>query len=279
MSLYSLKAVKQTLESTTNLLDTQEVKMNIFIPMDIESSLRKSNEEGKGEQWYVRGYASTPDLDLQGDIVQPSGIDIEYFKKHGWLNYEHKQDAKYAIGTPTDNCYIDFQKGLFVEAKLFQDNPFAQEMWALANSLQKSGDERKLGFSIEGGIRKRNERDNRIVEELIIKNVAITKSPANPNATWETFMKSWTTGHETNPDKQINGSALRTEELAQAITSLTWTAGITSGEDYSKTWKDIAGYLETADRSTEESGILLLQLSKGISRDEATKFIKSRNKK
>lgn len=253
--------------------------MNIFIPIDIEGSIRKSNEEGQGKKWYVRGYASTPDLDLQGDIVQPSGIDIEYFKKHGWINYEHKQEAKFAIGTPTDNSYIDFQKGLFVEAQLFQDNEYAQEMWALAHSLEKSGNERKLGFSIEGGIRKRNDRNNRIIEELVIKNVAITKSPANPNATWETFMKSWTTGHEINPESQVDGASLRTESLAHAITALSWTAGVKTGAEFNNTWKDVAGYLETADRSNEECAILMLQLSKGISRNDATNFVNSRNKK
>lgn len=249
--------------------------MNIFVPIDIESSLRKSNEEGEGNTWYVRGFASTPDLDLQGDIVQPSGIDIEYFKSSGWVNYEHQQDAKYAIGVPTDNCYIDFQKGLFVEAQLFKDNPFAQEMWKLANSIEKSGIDRKLGFSIEGGIRKRNERDNRIVEDLVIRNVALTKNPANPKATWEMFMKSWTTGHEINPEKQVDGAALRIEDLAQAITHLTWTYKMGNPKEFNDTWKGVADYLDTSNRNSTECGIIMLQLSKGISRQEAEKFIRN----
>lgn len=248
--------------------------MNIFIPIDINSSIRKSNEEGKGEQWFVRGFASTPDLDLQGDIVQPSGIDIEYFKSSGWINYEHQQDAKFAIGVPTDNCYIDFQKGLFVEAQLFQDNPYAQEMWELANSIQKSGIDRRLGFSIEGGIRKRNDRDNRIVEDLVIRNVAITKNPANPHATWETFMKSWTTGHEINPEKQVDASALRVEHIAQAITNLTWTYKEGDPTKVKQTWDGVAKYLDASNRTNAECGIIMLQLSKGISRKDAEEFIK-----
>lgn len=253
--------------------------MNIFVPIDINSSIRKSNEDGKGEKWYVRGYASTPDMDLQGDIVQPSGIDIEYFKSSGWLNYEHQQDAKYAIGVPTDNCYIDFQKGLFVEAQLFNDNPYAQEMWELANSISKSGIDRKLGFSIEGGIRKRNDRDNRIVEDLVIRNVALTKNPANPKATWETFMKSWTTGHEINPEKQVNGEATRVEDLAHAITNLTWTYKMGDPSELDRTWKGVADYLDASNRSTEECAIIMLQLSRGVSRQEATQFVRKMDTK
>lgn len=63
--------------------DFEEIKMDIFIPLDIESSIQKSQDEDGGENWYVRGFASTPDLDLQGDIVQPSGINIDYFVQYG----------------------------------------------------------------------------------------------------------------------------------------------------------------------------------------------------
>ena len=247
--------------------------MNIFIPIDIAGSIKKSQEEGNGVDWYIRGFASTPDLDLQGDIVQPSGIDINYFKSSGWINYEHQQDAGSTIGVPTDNCYIDFQKGLFVEAKLFKDHPLAQEMWNLANNIEKSGAERKLGFSIEGGIRKRNDRDNRIIEDLEIRNIAVTKNPANPKATWEKFMKSWTTGTEINPEKQVNGEALRVEQLAQAITNLTWTYKIGNPQELDKTWEGVSKYMEASDRNSAECGIIMLQLSRGISRLDAEKFV------
>lgn len=247
--------------------------MNVFIPIDIAGSIKKSQEEGNGEDWYIRGFASTPDLDLQGDIVQPSGIDINYFTSNGWINYEHQQDAGSTIGVPTENCYIDFQKGLFVEAKLFKDHPLAQEMWSLAQNIEKSGAQRKLGFSIEGGIRKRNDRDNRIIEDLEIRNIAVTKNPANPKATWEKFMKSWTTGTEINPEKQVNGEALRVEQLAQAITKLTWVYQMDKPDELDRTWEGISEYIQASDRNSTECGIIMLQLSRGISRLDAEEFI------
>lgn len=252
---------------------SEEIKMNIFVPIDIESSLQKSKDTEGGENWYVRGFASTPHLDLQGDIVQPSGIDIEYFKNYGWVNYEHQQDAKYAIGTPTEKCYVDFEQGLFVEAMLFKDNPYAQEMWELAKSVDKSGSDRKLGFSIEGSIRKRNQNDSRIIEDLVIKNIALTKSPANPNATWEFFMKSWTTGHDINPATQSDAGALRRESLAHSITNLTWTYKLADAGELDRVWQDVGTYLDSSKRSTPESAVIMLQLARGISRVDAQKFV------
>ena len=35
------------------------------------------------------------------------------------------------------------EKGLFVEAKLFRDNPYAQEIWDLAKNIKKEGIERQ----------------------------------------------------------------------------------------------------------------------------------------
>lgn len=253
--------------------DFEEIKMDIFIPLDIESSIQKSQDEDGGENWYVRGFASTPDLDLQGDIVQPSGINIDYFVQYGWLNYEHQQDAKYAVGAPTQNCYVDFQKGLFVEAILFKDNEYAQEMWKLANSVDKSGTGRKLGFSIEGGIRKRNSKDNRIIEELVIKNVALTKSPANPHATWEYFMKSWTTGHAINPSEMTDGAALRRESLGQAITQLSYAYSVKSPLELTDLWTDVSKYLDQSKKVTPEVATVLLQVAKGLSREDAQAFV------
>ena len=69
--------------------------MDIFVPIDIEGSLKKSAQDGRGKEWYVRGFASTPDLDLQGDIVRPSGLDIDYFVKSGWVNYEQNMQSVY----------------------------------------------------------------------------------------------------------------------------------------------------------------------------------------
>lgn len=258
----------------------QETKYNIFVPMDIEGSVEKSEQSSDGE-WYVRGFATTPDLDLQGDIILPQGVDMSYFLTKGWINYEHKQDAEYIIGVPTDNCRVDLSKGLFVEAKLLKDNKYAQSMWELARTIQKSGINRQLGFSIEGAITSRNDRDNRVIEGVTVRNVALTTHPANPQATWETVVKSWTTGHGTSPDTQVDAGALRREMFAPDITNLTnavkAVAKMYGMEKSDKEFilSEVAKCLDSDTPNLSYSAIML-QLGRGVSLQEANNFIKSR---
>lgn len=244
------------------------------MPIDTKSSLEKSREsevsDPDGGNWYVRGFASTPDLDLQEDIVDPSAIKIDYFVKSGWLNFEHS-DTK--IGVPTENCYVDPQRGLYVEGILFKDKKEARDVWEDAASLENLGVDRHLGFSIEGIIRKRNDTDNRIIDDVVIYNVAITYNPANPNATWEKFVKSFTTGYETDPAKQTDGSVLRREEVAQALTNLTYARELIEEENMGNAWQEVGSYLDSSNKSTKNNAILLLQLSKGISRKDAETFV------
>jgi hypothetical protein len=246
---------------------------SIFMPIDVERSISKSNESGDEKGWYVCGYASTPDLDLQGDIVNPAGIDISYFREYGWINYEHKQDAEYMIGVPTKNCYVDIQKGLYVEAKLLKNNQYAQQMWNLAVAIKSTGVSRSLGFSIEGAVKSRNAHDNKVIEELFIRNVTLTTHPANPHATWEIFMKSWETGHDINPDTVSNAGALRKEELAQAITTLSAIYKVSSMEEVDAVFKEIGELLDSSGRSDIATGTLMLQLGRGLSKQEAQKFV------
>lgn len=191
------------------------------------------------------------------------------------VNYEHKQDAEYVIGQPTDNCYVDSEKGLFVEALLYSNKKWAKDIWDLAQSIRKVGSNRKLGFSIEGTVRKRNDNDKRIIEELVIRNVAITKSPANPEATWDVFMKSLETGHEINPTEQRDGAVLRRESLGRAITELTYAYNVEDPKELDELWQGASEYLAEERIDSEVAGTILLQLSRGISRKEAEEFIQN----
>lgn len=259
---------------------TSETKCNIFVPIDIEGSVAKSNDSDDGE-WYVQGFATTPDLDLQGDIVSPDGIDASYFMTKGWINYEHKQDAEYLIGVPTDNCYVDVRKGLFVEARLLKDNKYARSMWELAKTIQKSGINRQLGFSIEGAVISRSSRDSRIIEGVAIRNVALTTHPANPQATWETLVKSWTTGHGTTPETQVDAGALRREMFTEDISNLTSAIKAVAklynlpSKEKEFVLREVAKSFDD-EKSNMDLGAIVLQLGRGVSLQQATDFIESR---
>lgn len=258
------------------LVNNVETKsMSIFLPID---TVKAVDTETEKKTVYVQGWASNDTLDLQNEIVNPTGIDISYFKEHGWINYEHQQDAEYVIGVPTENCSVDVNKGLFVEAKLFDENPYAQTIINLADTLTKTGVERKLGFSIEGVIKQRNENDSRIIEEVMITNVAITKSPANPTATWDVFRKSLTskafeTGHGTSPETQVDGGAVRRESLAQSITRLSDVYSLDNAQAIKDTWKSVVDCLETENKLDYNTAVLTLQVVKGLSRVEAERAV------
>lgn len=190
------------------------------------------------------------------------------------MNYEHKQDAEFVVGAPTDNCFVDLERGLYVEAVLFKENKYAQQMWELAKSVSKSGLNREIGFSIEGYIKKRNEADESIVEGVEVRNVALTKNPANPSATWEALVKSWEVGHEINPSEQTNATALTKENLSQAITTLSWVSSLPKPES-DRLWKEVAGYLDESKKNTQENAVILLQIMKGLSKEQAIKYLDS----
>lgn len=244
-------------------------KVDLFVPINIEDSIKKSNESPTSKSWYVRGYATTPDLDLQDDIIDPNGIDISHFIEHGYINYEHYQGDEFKIGAPTSATHVD-NIGLYVEAKLYKGNPYAKSIWNLANNIAKSGINRKLGFSIEGFARKRDKDDPRIIKSTYITNVAITTNPANPNATWEAFMKSFLTGHGITPETQTDGASLRAESFARSLYNLSYSyKSLHDPVEFEKVWKEVGNYLDAMEKFSPESAVVFLQLYKGYSRSEA----------
>lgn len=243
----------------------KDTKFSAFVPMDLAKSV--STEDDTNEFSMVRGWASTPEMDLQQEIVNPQGIDIEYFKKHGYINYEHQSDN--IIGVPTENCYVDVNKGLYLEAKLFKDNEYVVKMMNLAENLEKTNSGRRLGFSIEGAVKSRNANDNRIIDEVIISAVALTSHPANPGATWESFMKSFMTGHGVAPENQVDAGALRRESIASSISNLTYTTSLQDISKRNDIWNDVVDYMTSNNKLGYEESVVTLQLAKGLSRKDA----------
>jgi Caudovirus prohead serine protease len=250
-------------------LKTLDGKIDLFVPIDLDESIKKSEDDTSQKSWYLQGYATTPDLDLQDDIMDPSGLNIDHLIEHGYINYEHQQGEDFKIGVPTKETRVD-DVGLYVEAKLFKTNPYAKSIWNLANNLAKSGSDRKIGFSIEGFVRQRDKADPRIIKSAHITNVAVTTNPANPNATWDAFMKSFMTGYGISPDTQVDAGALRRESFARSLHNLSYAyKELSNPTEFNKLWKDIGENLDTMDRYSPESAVMFLQLSKGLSRAEA----------
>lgn len=168
----------------------------VLFEMPVELELKKSADGGRR---IIRGYASTENVDQDGEVILQKGIDFSPLLKSGFLNYDHQyktiNGAKMPIiiGYPTRAEIRD--KGLWVEGELLKSDgmsiseqiKLADEMWEMGMALQKSGANRSLCYSVEGGVIER--KGNRIVKS-VVRHVAVTHKPVNPEATVELFAKS-----------------------------------------------------------------------------------------
>lgn len=171
-----------------------------FLPIQIE----KAGDESKDGERIVYGVASTEDLDLDEEIVSASGLkkSLNYFLKHGRIDYDHKSkdEPKYIIGEPI-SAHFDKSNRFHLKGKLYKKgHEMADQVWG----LMKAGCTR-LGWSIGGKVLKKamqfdkslNKFVPKVVEALI-NHVAITPHPKNVNTfatatAYGAFMKSLAT--------------------------------------------------------------------------------------
>lgn len=163
-----------------------EDKFSIFIPLEIEKG------SGTGEDRYanmkIKGIASNPNqgMDKQGQWLDPSGFDLSDFVKSGHLNYHHlwKDKPLTIVGEPTV-ARVTKNNELYVEGKLYKDSQVARDLYDLGEILEKNSDTRRLGFSIEGTVIKKDPLNkNRIIKSKITQ-LAITPAPICPGTKME----------------------------------------------------------------------------------------------
>lgn len=167
---------------------TSEDTFSCFVPAQMV--VVKGGEKGadkSGKRW-IQGVASTDARDLQGEIVAQGGIDFAYFLKHGFFNDDHKPGPEHKVGEPTEAKLT--KNGLWVKGYLFKSpegkTTKADEYWDLMQQLEASGSNRKVGFSIQGKVIRRN---GNTIEKCWIQDIAITTQPVN-TATWAEIAKS-----------------------------------------------------------------------------------------
>lgn len=152
-------------------------------------------EDGKDiEKRYVEGVASSTDLDLHGDRMDPSAIKsmADSLKYHVIrLNAEHDTSWQSELG---DISKLDVSEDsrLLIEAEL-NDMSKAKDLWLALTDMNK-----KLGLSIGGYVKEyemvkeefKNEESGdmeakwvRHYKNIELDHIAVTSSPANPK-TW-----------------------------------------------------------------------------------------------
>jgi hypothetical protein len=165
----------------------------------------------------IGGIVSTDHMDRQGEVLLQEGLDFAPFLKGGWFNDNHnKATGDGLVGYPEFaeiRQLPEGHKGWYVEGYLLKGHPPSDSLWTVANSLQKSG--RRLGFSVEGGIVRRDHRNPKFVRKAIVKEVAITRCPVNDNTGLDVLVKSLSAGNAVSDPGVAPGEGfpLRTESL------------------------------------------------------------------
>lgn len=182
-----------------------------FVPAaQVVKSGGKNGADKTGKRW-IQGIASTSSRDLQGEVVDQAGMDLSYFLKHGWFNNDHKDGPDNKIGLPTEAKIT--KDGLWVKGYLLKDKKVADEFWELMNSLERSGSDRKVGFSIQGKVKR---REGKHIKECWIQEIAITTAPVN-TTTWAEIVKSMSPQSAKDEMKALsvsgNGAELVPESL------------------------------------------------------------------
>ena len=174
-------------------------------------SVKKSGK-GKDSKRWIQGIASTDARDLQGEIVEQNGIDFSYVLKHGYFNDDHKPGPEHKVGQPTE-CKVT-KNGLWVKGFLFNNHKKADYYWELMNALDSSGADRKVGFSIQGKVKRRS--GNRIVE-CWLQDIALTPSPVN-TTTWAEMAKSLSAA-QWDFNKSLEAEESEEEDQEKALTA------------------------------------------------------------
>jgi hypothetical protein len=162
---------------------------NYFVPLDLSKGKANGGGQTPMQEMIVGGIASTASIDSDGDSIDPYGYDTSRFLRYGFMNWNHltKSNPAAAIGQPIKATPT--KDGLYIEAKLYPYSQTAKDVYELAQVLEKSGSDRKVGFSIEGKVLARDPKNPKRITKALLTGCAITLSPKNTD-TYMNILKS-----------------------------------------------------------------------------------------
>jgi hypothetical protein len=192
------------------------------IPFDFElafDAFEKADAEA-GKQRRIGGLASVETRDRQGEVLLQRGLDFTDFLKAGWFNDNHSRKTTDILGYPEVVSFVRKGSilptgkvakadGHWVEGYLL-DTENADEVWKTAKALQKT--KRRLGFSVEGRVRKRLGKSGSTVAKALVRNVAITNCPVNTDATMDMLAKSLQAVEDADPEGMEKALAMGTPD-------------------------------------------------------------------
>lgn len=123
--------------------------------------------------------------------------------------------------------------------------PQVQDIIKLYHNIKDNNIDRNLGFSIEGNVIERDEDDESIIRQVQITGVAVTKNPANTDATWELLTKSLfdvdKTEKEAKETKPLMSMTVKVNKSKDNFHSSTFSYSFddSTGKNSSHTPKDV----------------------------------------
>lgn len=153
-----------------------DIPFRFWFPLEIE----KAKDKDGNKKMRLCGIASTMDKDSDDEFLDPKGFDITPLLESGIVNWHHqsKNAPSAIIGEPGEGTKLT-KEGLYVVSELYPDSKLAKEVFELAEVLEKNSKTRRLGYSIEGKVLKRDPLNNKLVKSALITGVAITHQPKN----------------------------------------------------------------------------------------------------
>jgi len=154
------------------------------MPIDLEKGVDKAGNE----VMLIKGIASTPDKDTQGEYLDPAGFDLSEFKFINW-NHKQKDDAGSIIGEPTLAKIDKDTDQLYIEGYLYPQVKMARATYSLMQALKNSKRGNRLGLSVEGKVLERDPFNKNRVSKSKLTAVAVCPIPINRGA-WCDLAKS-----------------------------------------------------------------------------------------
>lgn len=152
-----------------------------FQPLDLK--LIKSEDGGK--VYKISGIATTEHTDTAGEIILQNGIDWSYCLSSGSFNYDHSNLPAHILGAPQSVQMVKHngKSATKISGILYGDKQIVKDLVENVKLMRSTKSGRSLGFSIEGQVIQRDNKNPKIITRAKVLNVSLTHQPANQEAT------------------------------------------------------------------------------------------------
>lgn len=147
--------------------------LSFYLPLDLAKADDPENRD-------AQGYASTEDLDEEGEQLAQKSLNWDYYNRSGIWTDNHAGQRKgtsiVAVAAPLCDATFHPGQGWFVKGR-FLDTDRGNYWLEAGRALKKAGDQRRLALSVEGFYRSPRMAGVPLAADIV--NVAVTHNPVN----------------------------------------------------------------------------------------------------